>query len=221
MAKGILVVGGSGTGKSTSARNLDPKSTFYINVQGKPLPFDDKDYVKCEQGKPPEKGNLYYTDKIKTILHILDFISEKRPDIKQIIVDDTQYTSVNEFMRRISEKGFNKFNDIGHGIWSIPEIIPRLRDDLKIYMMYHDEFFQDENGGHRRAKTMGKLVEQQVGGIEGFFTYVIFTEVEKGEDGIKHHFVVNNEGDTTAKTPMGMFEELRIPNDLTIINDKL
>jgi len=78
MAKGILVVGSSGSGKSTSGRNLDPKETFWINVQGKPLPFDDKGYIECEDGKPPAKGNHYYTDKVKTILSILKYISENR-----------------------------------------------------------------------------------------------------------------------------------------------
>ena len=88
MAKGVLVVGSSGTGKSTSARNLDPKETFWINVQGKPLPFDDSGYKEVDPSKPPKEGNLYYTDKIKTILQLLKFISENRPEIKTIVIDD-------------------------------------------------------------------------------------------------------------------------------------
>lgn len=221
MAKGVLVVGSSGTGKSTSARNLETKSTFWINVQGKPLPFEHN-YVLCEPGKPPAKGNMLVTDKVRTIHATLHYISKNRPEIKQIVIDDTQYSAVNEFMRRITEKGYDKFNDVGHGIWSIPESLRDLRDDLKVFILYHDEVFFDESGNKmRRAKQMGKLIDQQVGGIEGYFTYVVFTDVVKENDEIKYQFIVNNEGDTTAKTPIGMFKNTRIENDLTIINNKL
>lgn len=218
MAKGVLIVGATGSGKSTSARNLNPKETFIINVQGKPLPFDDKKYVECEAGQPPAKGNLYYTDNVKTIKNVLQYISENRPEIKHVVIDDYQYAAVNEFMRRLQEKGFTKFNDIGFGIWSIPEMLPKLRRDLIVFFLSHEETYIDDNQNKfRRAKSMGKLIEQQVGGIEGYFTYVMFTEVSKDDNGINHNFVTNNEGDTTAKTPIGLFD-MRIPNDLTIIS---
>lgn len=221
MAKGVLIVGSSGTGKSTSVRNLNPEETFLINVQGKPLPFVSKGYVKCAPGEPPAKGNIYVTDRVKTIKDIISYISTNRPEIKSIVIDDTQYCAVNEFMRRIDEKGFSKFNDIGHDIWRLPQALPTFRDDLVVYFLYHDEMSIDEDGRkYKRAKQMGKLIDQQVGGIEGYFTYVLFTEVKKENNEIKYSFVTNNEGDTTAKTPMGMFE-LRIPNDLNLINQKL
>jgi hypothetical protein len=219
MAKSALIVGESGTGKSTAIEKLNPKETFIINVQGKDLPFKQKGYVKCSEGKPPAEGNLYYTDKIATILKLVSYISENRKDIKNIVVDDAQYIAVNEFMNRLYEKGFNKFNDVGFGIWSLPEVLPRLREDLFVFIIYHSELATDDNGDRfHRAKQMGKLAQQQVGGIEGYFTYVIFTEVERKEDGIHHNFVTNNEGDTTAKTPKGMFD-LRIPNDLNFVRE--
>jgi len=221
MAKGVLIVGESGTGKSSSIEKLNPDKTFIVNVQGKDLPFPMKGYTDCEEGKPPKKGNLYYTDKIKTILNVIKFVSENRPEIENIVIDDGQYIAVNEFMNRIYEKGFNKFNDLGFGIWSLPEILPKLRKDLMIFVVYHSEAATDENGSrYFRAKQMGKLAQQQVGGIEGYFTYVIFTEVQKTEEGIIHYFVTNNEGDTTAKTPKGMFD-LRIPNDLSIVRNQI
>lgn len=219
MAKGVLVVGPSGTGKSTSIEGLKPEETFILNIQGKPLPFKSEGYVKCDTKKPPKEGNVFYTDKSSTVLHVIKYVSENRPEIKNIVIDDGQYIAVNEFMNRLYEKGFNKFNDVGYGIWSLPEILPRLRDDLFVFVLYHSELDTDENGNRiYRAKQMGKLAQQQVGGIEGYFTYVIFTEVEKKEDGIYYNFVTNNEGDTTAKTPKGMFE-LRIPNDLSLIRE--
>lgn len=222
MAKGVLIVGESGTGKSTSMMKLDPKETFIINVQGKPLPFFNKGYVECDPSKGPSSGNVFYTDQANKIKQVLKYVSDKLPDIKAIVIDDYQYVAVNHYMRRIKEKGFDKFNDIGEDIWKLPAFLPELRSDLVVYFLSHDESYFDDNGVKmRRAKKMGKLIDQQVGGIEGYFTYVIFTDILKDEEGIKHQFIVNNEGDTTAKTPIGMFEEVRIPNDITLIQNKL
>lgn len=222
MAKGILIVGESGTGKSTSARNLDAASTFIINVQGKPLPFFNKDFVECERGKEPKKGNVYYTDKVMEIKNLLNYISVSRPEIKTIVIDDFQYVAANMFMNRITEKGFDKFNDIGFSIWVLPKLLPELRSDLNVFFFTHEEsFITDEGVSKRRAKRMGKLIDQQVGGIEGYFTYVLFTSVDKNDEGIHHSFITNSDGETTAKTPIGMFNDLKINNDLTLINNKL
>lgn len=239
-AKGVLIVGGPGSGKSSSMRNLNPKETFIINVQGKPLPFYQKGYSECvidPNSGPSKDGNVIFTDNQALINNILKHISNNRPEIKTVIIDDFQYVAVNKFMRKIKEIGFDKFNEIGYDTWSpIATILKTLRKDLIVIFMSHDEVAQDETGRRfRRAKTMGKLVETQVGGIEGYFSYVFFTEV----DGSKHYFLTNNEGEHTAKTPMGMFAktddknkiitddegnpvpQLRIPNDLQLIIDKL
>lgn len=218
MAKGVLVVGESGSGKSTSIRTLDPKSTFIINVQGKDLPFKMNGYEEVPEGGAPEKGNLFYTDKIPVLLKLLKFISDKRPEITSVVIDDYQYAAVNEFMGRIKEKGFDKFNEIGHGIWIVPKTLPELRKDLMVYFLTHDEkAINDEGMSFRRAKRMGKLIDQQAGGLEGYFTMVIFTDVVNGDEQINHYFVTNNEGDTTAKTPLDMFD-IRIPNDLALVD---
>lgn len=240
-AKGVLVVGASGSGKSSSMRNLDPKETFIINVQGKDLPFYNEGYSECvvdEKKGPSKEGNVVFTDNQALINNLLRFISSSRPDIKTIVIDDFQYVTVNKFMRKINDTGFDKFNQIGYDTWSpIASVIKTLRKDLIVIFLSHDEVAQDENGKRfRRAKTMGKLVEVQVGGVEGYFTNVFFTEKDAG----KHYFLTNNiEGETTAKTPIGMFCELdekgkpvldedgipvpklRIPNDLQIVINKL
>jgi hypothetical protein len=222
MAKGILIIGESGTGKSSSARDLDPTSTFIINVQGKPLPFFNNKFVDCVKGAEPKEGNVYYSDNVMEIKNVLIYISKNRPEIKTVVIDDFQYIAANMFMNRITEKGFDKFNDIGYGIWVLPKMLPELRADLNVYFFTHEESFITDEGVRKRcAKKMGKLIDQQVGGIEGFFTYVLFTSVNKDDEGIHHTFITNNDGDTTAKTPIGMFDDLKIPNNLTIINNKL
>ena len=95
MADLIGVVGNAGSGKSTSMRNLDPKTTFIINVAGKPLPFKGwkKNYVPLTQDPTTKafSGNLYNTSDVKMILQILKMINKQRPEIKVVVIEDAQY----------------------------------------------------------------------------------------------------------------------------------
>ena len=131
--------------------------------------------------------------------------------------------SANEFMRKAEQKGFDKFTSIGKNIWMIAEL-PRTieRDDLDIFYLTHAESAFDESTGSKyaKAKTVGKLVDNVIT-LEGMFTIVIYTEVEKTKEGIKHWFVTQNDGSTTAKSPIGMFDEIKIPNDLNVVKEKL
>lgn len=219
MAKAIVVVGPSGSGKSTSIRNLNPAETFIINVAGKDLPFRPKGFTKCETGKPPKEGNIYDVDNAAAIFKIMTYVSENRPEIKHLILDDAQYIFANEFMRRISEKSFDKFNDIGKNLWSLGTIVQSLREDLILFYLMHEEDSVDASGRKfKKVRTIGKLVDDKIS-FEGMFTMVLWTEVIKTKDGMEYTFKTQNESDSTAKTPMGMFNELNIPNDLAIVSN--
>jgi nicotinamide riboside kinase len=218
MAIGTLVIGDSGTGKSTSVETLNPEDTFIINVQGKPLPFKNK-YTKTTT---PKEGNLYVTDDAKIIKSLLQFISANRPEIKHVVIDDNQYASANEFMRRAEEKGFDKFTSIAKNIWSTAEVLKELRDDLIVFILHHSEEATDSAGSrYKKAKTIGKLVDDKIT-LEGMYTIVLYTDVQKNDDKqIEYKFVTQNTGNTTAKSPKGMFDELYIPNDLKLVSDKI
>ena len=226
MARGILIIGQSGTGKSTSVATLDPKETFIINVQGKDMPF--KGYLKNYQqvdiaAGPPKTGNMLVSDDAMVIKKVIEFVSENRPEIKSIVIDDWQYAAANEFMRKAADKGFEKFTSIGKNIWMIAELPKQLkRVDLDIFYLTHAESAFDDSTGSKfmKAKTVGKLVDNVIT-LEGMFTVVIYTEVEKTKEGIKHWFITQNDGSTTAKSPMGMFDETKIPNDLKFVKEKL
>lgn len=221
MAEGVLIVGPSGSGKSTSIRNLDPKSTFIINVAGKPLPFKNTGFTKCEPNKPPKEGNIYNTDNPNMIFKAIQFVAENRPEIEKIIVDDTQYLAANEFMRRIDEKSFQKFNDIGKNFWNLGNSLPSLRENLIVYYLMHEDTEIDAFGNKKRkAKTIGKLVDNVIT-LEGMFSMVLWCEARKNGNKIEHVFITNNDGSTTAKTPMGMFEEETIENDLAIVDHRI
>lgn len=218
-SKGILIIGDSASGKSASIRNLPTEETFIINVVGKDLPFKTKGYKSVTSN--PNEGNVLETDDFNTIIKIITHISEKRPEIKTIVIDDVQYIYANEFMRRISEKGFDKFNEIGYKIWAMGMKMRDVRDDLIIFMLSHSETTITQSGEkYIKAKTIGKLVDEKIT-LEGLFTVVLMSTINVSKDsGIKYGFITHGDGTSTVKSPIGMFEEDFIDNDLNKVKTK-
>jgi hypothetical protein len=227
MAKGVLIIGASGTGKSTSVSHLNPQETFIINVQNKDLPFKgaykNYKYVDIEVG-PPTEGNLAITNNPVVIKKLCEYIDTNRPDIKNIVIDDWQYVAATEFMQKADQKGFDKFTSIGKNIWLIADLPNVLkRRDLDLFYLTHSESAYDEITGTQKmkAKTVGKLVDNVLT-LEGMFTVVLYTDVVKTkEKGIEYTFITQNDGTSTAKSPMGMFEDLKIPNNLQLVKEKM
>lgn len=209
MSNTSLIIGESGTGKSTSLRHLNPKETFIINVLDKPLPFKGyrKNYTRVNTDA--SEGNYYATDDYHRIIKLIKIINEKRPDIKNIIIDDWQYTMGNEFMRRATETGFTKFTEIGQHAWSIIRELINCRDDLYCFVLSHSD--TDANG-KVKCKSIGKMLEEKIT-IEGMFTVVLHTMVMDGN----YFFLTQNDGTHIAKSPKDMFEDKFIPNDLAYV----
>lgn len=223
MGRGVLIIGSSGTGKSTAVRTLDPKETFIINVQGKDLPFQGayKNYPVCEPSKGPGSGKMYITDKAETILQVMDYVSEKMPEIKTLVIDDYQYSAANEFMATAEQKGYDKFTMMGKHIWQLANRPKYLRKDLTVFFLTHDEEAMDATGTRKKkAKTVGKLVDNVIT-LEGMFTIVLYTDVLKSKDGFEYVFITQNDGTNSAKSPMGMFKDHHIPNDLKYVNEAI
>ena len=188
MAEGVLLIGPSGSGKSASTRNCSPEDSFYINVIGKRVPYKSNwksqvidplpppnlspEQVAIGLGEKLEKDTtMLKTDNGKLLEAAILYIDEHRPEIKKIFVDDWQYVPANQFMRRASEKGYEKFTQIGREIWSMANVVSRLkRDDLIVYFLTHDEEMRDAEGNKTmKAKTIGKLVDDKIT-LEGMFT---------------------------------------------------
>ncbi len=218
----IAIVGESGTGKSTSYGNfpelgikgLDNKETVIINVANKDLPF--RGWKKLYTGKLSEKGNYLESSDAAIIAQGVKYISEHRPDIKNIVIDDSQFIMAFEFMRRAKETGYGKFADIGVNLAKVVEAARIVRNDLKVYFLWHPE--KDKESMYK-MKTIGNMVDSYLT-LEGLFSVVIYTKVSKGADNkIHYEFVTNNDGQFPAKSPVGMFNDLYIPNDLGLVSE--
>lgn len=216
-AETILILGESGRGKTTSLRNLNPKETFIISTTSKPLPWRGwkKGYTKFDPKTSPE-GNWYQCSKSTALATIIKYVSAKRPEITNIVIDDLQYAMAFEFMDRRKEKGFDKFTDIGGDFTDLLRVADIIRDDIKLIFTGHSENVGDAMNEYWTLKTIGKLVKEKVT-PEGLFTYVFHALVEEGDSGMEYKFLTNTDGSHVAKTPMGMFEELKIDNDLAKI----
>lgn len=200
LSTNVMIMGEPGTGKSTSMINLDPKSSFLIQTLNKSLPF------------PKKKGGLgdtkFVSDKFDEIGNKLLEISNDKKEIKTIIIDDFQYMMCNEFIQRSSEKGYDKFNEIARKTWDVLYKSTQLRDDLVIVFLTHSE----EDEGRTKAMTVGKMMDKFIK-LEGMFTIVL--ESARTKDG--YFFLTQNNGRNTAKSPMGMFKDELIKNDLNTV----
>lgn len=227
MANKILVLGQPGTGKTSAARNLDPKETFIVCPDEKALPFKGwKNNYKTtykEDGKLDlEKTNFYRTTSPQVVRSLVKAISDTKPEIKVIVIDTITSLMISELMKRIGEKGFEKFNDFAYDTYSIIKMIDGLRDDLTVIVLAHVEENYDSEGSLRVSFMVpgGKLLKEKIK-VESMFTTVLFTEVEMKDNEPHYYFLTQNNGKNSCKSPDGMFEELRIDNDFKFVLDKI
>lgn len=191
----VLILGESGTGKSASLRNFKPSDLKVINVANKPLPFKNK-------------FESISTDDYKTIIKELKLNKKKVS-----VIDDAQYLMANEFMRRATERGFDKFTEIAQNFWNLVNVVKDLPADQVVYFLAHIE--RDANG-NEKIKTIGKLLDEKIT-VEGMFTIVLKTNVTDGQ----YSFVTQNSGHDTVKSPIGMFPSVVIDNDLKYVDEKI
>lgn len=201
MSTATMILGESGTGKSASMRNLDPDQTLLIQAVKKPLPFRSSGW------KPATKdgGSIFVCDQAHTIVTAMQ--RTKKP---VIVIDDWQYILANEYMRRTEERGYDKFSDIGRHAWDILTAAIQLPEHVRVYILAHTVA---DDSGRIKAKTIGKMLDDKVV-VEGMFSIVLRTAVSNGN----YLFSTQNNGNDTVKSPMGMFADDLIPNDLAAVD---
>jgi predicted ATP-dependent serine protease len=201
-----LILGHSGSGKTTSLRNLNPDETLLIQVVKKSLPFRAKNWLPCNKDNP--NGSILHTGPNSEL--IIKAIQKTKK--KVIVIDDFQYLMSFELMNRTNERGFDKFTEIAKHAFSVVEAATEIGDDKRIYILAH--VTSDENG--ERLKTIGKMLDEKIV-LEGMFTIVLKTVVTNGV----YEFSTVNSGSDTVKTPIDMFESGRIPNDLKLVDEAI
>lgn len=212
MAKVIGIMGESGSGKTTSMRNLDPKTTFYIDCDKKGLSW------KGWKEQYNEKAQNYWkTDLVETVDRLLNKINEedKFKKIKVVVIDTLNGLMVADEVRRMKEKGFDKWLDLAQCVWSLLDKMQTLRDDLTIIVVCHSQTQKEDDGyTFTRIKTSGKKLDKLC--IETKLTTVLYATVKDGQ-----YLFETHANKSTAKTPLGAFEQNEIPNDIVAVLDAL
>lgn len=218
MAELVLILGGSGTGKSRSIKDLDVTKTFLVNVADKLLPFKNE----FKQFNSKEKsGNMITTANSKLIQTVIGFC-EQNMNFDTYIIDDLQYIMEYEFFDRAKETGYQKFTDIGKNMYDLLMYLKSLPKEKLVFLLAHTEDTIIDNQKITKIKTIGKLLDEKLC-IEGLCTIVLGTEVEKDRINKKlnYYFYTQNDGTNTLKSPEGMFESLKIENNLEIVKQQI
>ena len=192
----VMILGASGSGKSTSLRNFKADEIGIFNVASKPLPF---------------RGDLKKVDKAGYSL-ITKVLKDNK--LRCYAIDDSQFLMVFDEFGRAKEIGYNKFIDFALNFYNLVQtIINDTSPDTIVYFLHHTE---TDDFGHVKAKTVGKMIDNHLT-LEGMFSIVLMC----GTDGKDHWFDTQSDGVNTAKSPLDMFKESRIDNDLKMVDSAI
>lgn len=198
MAKPILIIGNSGSGKSHSLQSLPSGSYALINVMGKDLPFrTDKKYLVSTNYTEIKQSLINYASKID-----------------MIVIDDAGYLITEQFMQRSNEKGYEKFSALANDFWQLIRFISlELPPHVRVYLTMHED---RDDFGFVKPKTIGKMLDEKLN-IAGLFSILLNAQKKEG----KYIFRTQTDGYDVTKSPEGMFESEEIANDLKLVDDAI
>jgi hypothetical protein len=191
----VMVLGESGSGKSTSLRNFEPNEVGIFNIASKPLPFKKK------------------LNKIDGATYETIAKSLAKPTFKRYVIDDSQYLMAFELFDKVNQTGYQKFTEMAVHFKSLIDfVIRQIPPDIVVYFLHHTQ--KTDLGV--KAKTVGKMLDDQLT-VEGLFSIVLRTKYENG----KYSFVTQTDGMDTVKSPIDMFESREIDNDLKAVDEAI
>ena len=207
MSKAIMILGASGSGKTTSLEKLDPKSTFYIDADGKGLSWKGwrNQYNKANK-------NYFQSDDPNQIYTIMQQIDSAQKHIKYLVIDTLNAVMVGDEMRRIKEKGYDKWVDLSSCVYNIVDYSNKMRDDLTVILVGHTQTSED---GFTCMLTNGRKLNKIC--LESKMTTVLLAHIN---DNGEYVFDTRAKA-STAKTPKGAFDTDEIPNDISIVLNAL
>ena len=204
MAIPVFVIGQSGSGKTYSIKNFSKDEVGVISVEKGRLPFKS-DIKVCKVKRDFTGAKDYAALNVARYSWIQTVIATSK--CKSIVIDDSQYLLVNELFERAKEKSYDKFTDMAVNFRNLIHFINDLPEEDKIvYFLHHTDIGAD---GREKAKTIGKMLDEKLT-LEGCFDIVLYCQ--------DHKFFTQANGQSTAKTPEGLFESVEIPNDLKMVD---
>lgn len=207
MSKAIMILGASGSGKTTSLEHLDPKQTFYIDADGKGLSWKGwrQQYNKTNK-------NYFLCDDPNQIYAIMQQIDTQQKQIKYLVVDTLNSIMTADEFRRAREKGYDKWLDLATSVYNIVDYANKMRDDLTVILIGHTQTSDD---GFTCMLTNGRKLNKIC--LESKMTTVLLAKVnESGQ-----YVFETRAHNSTAKTPKGSFDADEIPNDIMLVIDAL
>lgn len=224
MSNLICLAGQSNTGKSTSLRTLDPKSTFIISCTNKQLqiPGFRKKYTKVEIKDKKLIGNWYVSNNYAQIGKILSAVSNTRPEIKVVVLDDINYLLSNETFENALDKGYTKFSVMAKNYYDLLADCQLLRDDLTVVVITHTENYGTDMNPQYRMWTTGKMLTQQIN-LDGMFSYIIYSDryIDDADDEVHYRFKTRTDGNDTCRSVAGCFTEKYIEPDMKAVIDRI
>lgn len=214
MANAVIILGKSGTGKSSSIKGLDPKETVVLNVLGKKLPFKGSSSLYNTENK-----NLFRIEEYTQAINMLQSIDKNASYVHNIIIDDAIYIMRKEYFKRAKETGYGKFTELAMHFQQIISTIENMRDDINVFLILHSEDIQsDKTTVGYKVSTIGQLLDDQYNPVE-VVPMVLYSSIKYNDKGNANygfytHRFMDGVIEIPAKSPAEMFKEDFIPNDL-------
>ena len=210
MSKAICIFGESGSGKTTSMRNLDPNITFYMDCDGKGLSWKG-----WKSQYSLEKKNYFKTDNPAVVLSLMNKIDKEQMHFKHLVIDTLNGIMIGDEMRRMKEKGYDKWQDLAQSVYEIVDASNKLRDDLTVLLIAHSQTEDDGNGNtFTRIKTNGKKLNKI--SLETKLTTVLLAKCKEGK-----YVFETQANNSIAKSPMGAFDTFEVENDIVKVLEAL
>lgn len=217
MANAVILLGKSGTGKSSSIKGLDPKETVILNVLGKKLPFKGSSNLYNKENK-----NLFRIDDYTQAINMLQGIDKNAPYVHNIIIDDAIYIMRKEYFKRAKETGYGKYTELAMHFQQIISTIESMREDINVFLILHSEDVQsDKTTVGYKVSTIGQLIDNQYNPVE-VVPMVLYSSIKYDDKGTATygfytHRFMDGMVEIPAKSPADMFMEDFIPNDLGVV----
>lgn len=220
----VGLCGLSNSGKSTSLRYLDPAETFIISCTNKQLqiPGFRKKYPKASVEDKKLVGNWLVSNNYATITKVLNALSKTRPEIKVVVIDDTNYLLSNETFQNALVKGYEKFSVLAKNYYDLIQTCQELRDDITVVFISHIENIGTEIDPEYRMWTTGKMLTQAIN-LDGLFSYTIYAEryIDEQDDEVKYRFRTRTNGNDTCRSVEGCFAEKYIEPNMKLVIDTI